>query len=101
MENFFPGDLVMRNQKAISLTAEQQTAIRTEMQKTMSRFTELKWQQSAEEETMDALVKADHPDEKQVLAQLDKLLSIEDEMKRLHLGTMVRIKNILTTEQQM
>ena len=38
MENFFPGDLVMRNQRAINLTAEQQTSIRNEMQKTMSRF---------------------------------------------------------------
>ena len=90
----------MRNQKAINLTADQQKAIKTEMQKSMSRFTELQWQQSAEEETMAGLMKQDHPDEKKVLSQLDKLLDIENEIKRLHLTSMIRIKNILTPEQQ-
>ena len=99
-ENFFPPDMVMRNQKAISLTADQQKSIKAEMQKSMSQFTDLQWQQSAEEETMAGLMKQDHPDEKQVLAQLDKLLDIENEIKRLHLTSMIRIKNILTPEQQ-
>jgi hypothetical protein len=35
---FFPPELVMRNQITIGLTAEQQSAIREEMQKTMPRF---------------------------------------------------------------
>ena len=99
-ENFFPPDMVMRNQKAINLTADQQKAIKADMQKSMSRFTELQWQQSAEEETMAGLMKQDHPDEKKVLTQLDKLLDIENEIKRLHLTSMIRIKNILTPEQQ-
>jgi Spy/CpxP family protein refolding chaperone len=100
MENFFPPELVMRHQKDIALTADQQTAIRAELQKTVAKFTDLQWQQSAEEETMQALVKQDHPDEKEVLAQLDKLLAIENDLKRIQLGTLVRIKNILTPEQQ-
>jgi Spy/CpxP family protein refolding chaperone len=100
MENFFPPEMVMRNQKAIALTTEQQAAIRSEMQKSIAQFTDLRWQQSAEEEAMAALVKQEHPDEKQVLAQLDKLLKIESEVKRLNLASMIRIKNILTPEQQ-
>jgi len=34
------------------------------------------------------------------LAQLDKVLDIEREIKRLHIGLAVRLKNRLTPEQQ-
>ena len=99
-ENFFPPELIMQNQKALNLTTDQQTAIRAEMQKTMAKFTDLQWQQSAEGEALEALLKQERVDEKAALAQLDKLLAIESDVKRLHFGTMVRVKNLLTTEQQ-
>ncbi|MEN3330380.1 MAG: hypothetical protein V7638_5187 [Acidobacteriota bacterium] len=38
--------------------------------------------------------------EQQALAQLDKVLEIESEIKRLHIGMAVRLKNRLTPEQQ-
>ena len=98
-DHFFPPELIMQNQKSLGLTADQQSAIRAEMQKTMGKFTDLQWQQSAEAEALGELMKQDKPDEKAVLAQFDKLLSIESEVKRLHVGTMVRMKNILTAEQ--
>ncbi len=100
MENFFPPELVMRHQKEIALTADQQSAIRAEMRETMGKFADLQWQQSTEEETLQTLVKQDRPDEKEVLAQLDKLLAVENDLKRTQLGMLVRIKNILTPEQQ-
>jgi len=99
-ENFFPPEMVMRNQKAISLTPDQQTAIRLEMQKMVSQFTDLQWKLSAEEETLATLLKAERPDEKQVLAQLDAVLAIENGIKRSHLAALVRIKNALTADQQ-
>jgi Spy/CpxP family protein refolding chaperone len=99
-KSFFAPELVMQHQNAIGLTAEQTTAIRAEMQKMITRFTDLQWQQSAETEAMAALVKQERPDEKQVLAQLDKLLSVENEIKRLHTGMLTRIKNILSSNQQ-
>jgi Spy/CpxP family protein refolding chaperone len=97
---FFPPEIVMQHQKAIGLTADQQTAIRADMQKTMASFTDLQWRQSAELEAMTALLKQDRPDETQVLAQLDKLLNVENDIKRLHAGLLVRIKNLLTPEQE-
>jgi Spy/CpxP family protein refolding chaperone len=38
--------------------------------------------------------------EAQALAQLDKVLDIEREIKRLHIALAVRLKNRLTPEQQ-
>jgi Spy/CpxP family protein refolding chaperone len=98
--SFFPPELVMRNQKAINLTPEQQSAIRSEMSQTTSRFNDLQWQLSAEEEALDSLVRGDVQDEKQILAQFDKLLLVEAELKRTQLSMLVRIKALLTPEQQ-
>lgn len=100
MENFFPPELVMHNQKAIGLKEDQQAAIKTEMQKMMQRVTEMQWEQSAAAETMASLVKQERVDEKQVLAQLDKLLSIENQIKRAHFALLIKLKNTLTPEQQ-
>lgn len=99
-ENFFPPELVMQHQRAIGLKEDQQGAIRAEMQRAMSRFTDLQWQQSAEAETMQALLAAQPVDEKAALAQFDKLITIETEVKRLHLATLIKVKNVLTPEQQ-
>jgi len=98
--NFFPPELVMQNQKAIGLTEEQTKAIREEMQKNMAQFTDLQWQQSAAQETFSGLLKAERIDDKAALAELDKLLAIESQVKKLHLTVMIHIKNILTPEQQ-
>jgi Spy/CpxP family protein refolding chaperone len=97
---FFPPELVMRNQLAIDLTSEQQTAIRSEMQKSLPHFTELQWELSAEEESLAKLLKVSKPDETQVLAQLDKLLAVEVNLKKVQLGMMLRIRNLLTPDQQ-
>jgi Spy/CpxP family protein refolding chaperone len=98
--NFFPPELIMQHQKAIGLTTDQQTAIRGEMQKMMARFTDLQWQQSAETEAMSTLLNQPRPDEKEAMSQLDKLMNIENEIKRLHTGMLIRLKNQLTPEQQ-
>jgi Spy/CpxP family protein refolding chaperone len=99
-QNFFAPENIMQHQNAIGLSADQQTAIRAEMKTMINEFTDLQWQASAETEALASLVKQDKPDEKQVLAQLDKVLTIENEIKRLRTGLLVRIKNILTPEQQ-
>lgn len=97
---FFPPELVMRYQRAINLTPDQQNTIREEMRKAMPRFTELQWQLSAEEETLEALARMDSPDEKQLLAQFDKLMLVESELKRVRFALLVRLRAILTPDQQ-
>ena len=99
-ENFFPPELLMQNQKKIGLTEEQSKYIREEIGKTQAKFTDLQWQLQGEHETLASLVKQDRPDEKQVLATLDKLLGLENEIKRTHMMLGLRIKNKLTPEQQ-
>jgi Spy/CpxP family protein refolding chaperone len=99
-QNFFTPEQIIQHQNAIGLSSDQQTAIREEIKKMIAQFTDLQWQESAETEALENLVKQARPDEKLVLAQLDKVLNVEDAIKRLRTGLLVRIKNILTPEQQ-
>jgi Spy/CpxP family protein refolding chaperone len=98
--NFFPPDLVMHHQKDLALTAEQQTTLREEAVKFAAHETDLRWQLCAEEEALAAMLKEAKPDEKAVLAQQEKLLKLENDLKLSRLGMLIRVKNALTADQQ-
>ena len=99
-DSFFPPELVMQHQQAIGLTEEQKEFFKSEFRKAQIRFTEMQWQLQDEAEKMAALVKQDSINEQQVLAQLDKVLGVEREVKRLQISLMIQIKNKLTPEQK-
>lgn len=99
-ENLFPPELLMQHQQAIGLSEDQKNFIKTEIRKAQTRFTEWQWQLQDEMETMASWLKQERVDEQQVLAQLDKILNLEREIKRTHFALIVRIKNKLTPEQQ-
>jgi len=99
-QNLFPPELVMQHKQAIGLTDAQKTAIREELISASTHFNQLQFQMQDEMETLVGLTKGTTVDEQQVLAQLDKVLAIEREVKRAQLAVTIRIKNKLTAEQQ-
>jgi Spy/CpxP family protein refolding chaperone len=99
-DSFFAPELVMQHQQAIGLTDEQKEFFKSEFRKAQIRFTEMQWQLQDEAEKMGALVKQDSINEQQVLAQLDKVLGAEREIKRLQILLVIQIKNRLTPEQR-
>ena len=99
-DSLFPPELVMQNQQAIGLTEEQKNTLKADLRKAQLRFTELQWQLQDESEKLVALVKQDHVDEQQTLAQLDKVLAAEREIKRAQFSLLIQIKNHLTPEQR-
>ena len=96
----FPPELVMQHQREIGLTAEQKTFLRGEIQRVTLRFTELQWQLQDAMEGLASVMKESSVNEQQALSQLDKILDMEREIKHLHIGLAIRIKNKLTPEQQ-
>jgi Spy/CpxP family protein refolding chaperone len=100
VENLFPPELVMAHQKAIDLSDAQKSAIRAELLKAQTRFTELQWQLQDAMEGLVSLLKQSSADESEVMSQLDKVLSSEREIKRTQISLLVRIKNKLTPDQQ-
>jgi Spy/CpxP family protein refolding chaperone len=99
-QNLFPPELVMQNRQALGLSEEQKAAIKDELMKASARFNDLNWQMQDEMETMANLTKGTTVDEQRVLAQLDKILNIEREVKRTQISLSIRLKNKLTAEQQ-
>jgi hypothetical protein len=99
-ENLFAPDLVLSNHKTIGLDEGQRNFARSEVLKAQTRFTELQFQLQDGMETLVGLLKQDPVDEAQVMAQLDRVLNAEREVKRTQIALMVRIKNKLTAEQQ-
>jgi len=96
----FPPELIMGHTRDLGLTDEQKTFMRAEIQKSTARFNELQWQVQDAMEALHALMKVNPVNEQQALAQLDKVLDTEREIKRLHFGMAIALKNKLTPEQQ-
>lgn len=96
----FPPDLVMRHATEIGLDDRQRAAVKDAVVKMQGRFLELQWDVQAEAEKMARLLQANPVDETALLAQADKVMGLEREVKRTHLSLLVRIKNLLTDAQR-
>ena len=98
--HLFPPERVMGHSQEIGLDDTQRTAIRKEVQRAQSKFLDLQFDIQTEMETFVRLVKENRVDEPKILAQLDRVLSLEKEIKKTQISLLVRIKNTLTPAQQ-
>jgi Spy/CpxP family protein refolding chaperone len=95
----FPPELVMRYQREIGLTEAQQKKITKELQALQTKVVELQFSLQKEVGAMTKLLEATAIDEAVTLKQAERVMSVEHEIKQLHLRTLIRIKNALTAEQ--
>jgi Spy/CpxP family protein refolding chaperone len=100
VEQILPPELILQHEKTIGLSESQISAVVGEAKRTQSQLVDAQWELQREVGRLEALLSRDKLDEQQVLAQLDKLLAVERAIKRAHLALAVRLKNILTPEQQ-
>jgi Spy/CpxP family protein refolding chaperone len=100
MRFLFPPELIMQHQSEISLTDAQRTAITTAMQQAQGKFVDMQFKLSGEGEKLGRLLQGSSVDESQVLEQVDRILALERELKRAQVGLLVRLKNVLTAQQQ-
>jgi len=96
----FPPDMIMGHARQLNLTDEQKAFMRGEILKTTTSFQDLQWKLQDQMEELHEILKAGSVNEDQALAQLSKVLDTEGQIKRLHFGLAVRLKNHLTPEQQ-
>jgi Spy/CpxP family protein refolding chaperone len=96
----FPPDLVMRHAQEIGLDERQRAAIKEAVVKMQARFLDLQWDLQAESEKMARLLQASPVDETAVLAQADRVMGLERDVKKTHLSLLVRIKNLLNDAQR-
>ncbi len=96
----FPPDRIMSHSLELGLDDAQKTAIRNEVQKAQPKFTDAQFELQAEGEKMIRLLQEKPVDETRVLAQVDRILTLEKQIKRTQISLLVRIKNVLTPAQQ-
>jgi Spy/CpxP family protein refolding chaperone len=99
-QELFPPELVMQHHQEINLTDAQSKSIKDEIQRAQAKFLDMQWDAQSETEKLTQLLKARPVDETAVLAQVDKVLDRERTIKKTQLSLLVRIKNVLTEEQQ-
>jgi len=99
-ESVFPPELVLQHQDAIALSDAQKKTIRAEIKSAQGRFLDLQWALQSEVSKLVALLKPPHVDEAKALAQLGRVLDGEREVKKAQIALLVRLKNVLTPEQQ-
>ena len=96
----FPPELIMANQRAINLTDSQRNSLQQAMADAQGKFIGLQFKMSSEVEKLQSLLQPASVDESKVLDQVDRVLAVEREVKRAQLSLMIRIKNMLTQQQQ-
>ncbi len=97
---FFPPEIIYLTGEQIGLTSVQREAFRARVDTTQTRAAELGQQLTRETSALSALAKQDRVQEAALIAQLDRVLDAERELKHLHIGLLAWIKNFLTPEQQ-
>jgi Spy/CpxP family protein refolding chaperone len=100
-DDMFSLDMIMQHQRELALTDAQKTFMQSEQQRSTNRFTELQWQLQDAMEALHETMKENRVNEQLALGQLNKVLDAEREIKTLHMGMAIRIKNQLTSDQQM
>jgi Spy/CpxP family protein refolding chaperone len=99
-QNLFPPELVMRFHQEIALDENQSKAIKDLVQKAQTKFLDMQWDMQSEAEKLIQLLRGRPVDESAVLAQVDRVLNLEREIKKAQISLLVRIKNTLTESQQ-
>jgi Spy/CpxP family protein refolding chaperone len=99
-ENLYPPELIMRHASEIGLADSQRAGVKEAVQKVQAKFLDVQWQMQEESEKLVHLLQAKPIDEATVLAQVDRVLALEREIKRTQIGLLVRLKNLLSEEQE-
>jgi Spy/CpxP family protein refolding chaperone len=96
----FPPELIMSHQEELKVEEPQRAAILKEIEKAQSQVLQLQWQMQAATEQLAKALEMPKIDEAKALSQADKLMTMERDLKRAHLGMLIRIRNLLTDSQR-
>jgi hypothetical protein len=96
----FPPEVVMENQGALGIDTAQREALTKEIDKAQSERLKLQWQLDAEKEKLVKLLDADKVDEARATEQATHVMEWENRIKSAHLAMLIRVKNLLTPDQQ-
>lgn len=100
MMELYPPELIMRNQTEIGLDDAQKQAILAATRDARNAIDPIQWDLESEQQQLTEIVSSPTIDETALLAQAEKVMDLEKQVKKQHLLLLVKIKNQLTPEQQ-
>ena len=99
-QHLFPPELVMQHQSRLKLTEQQRAAIVQEISRLQATAVNVQWRVADESEKLSDLLSRDSVAETAALEQVNKVIEYETAVKRAQLSMLIRIRNVLTTEQR-
>jgi Spy/CpxP family protein refolding chaperone len=93
-------ELIMQHRRAIRLTDEQRDAISRMIGELQGRVVALQWELLDHVQRLKEVTSGSRVDLDRSLDQLGRVLDTERRIKEAHLEMLVRIKNLLSPEQQ-
>lgn len=96
----YPPELIMQHRRAIDLSDEQRDAISGMIQELQGRVVSLQWELLDEVQGLTETLERPRVDLDRAQDRMSRVLEKEGEIKRAHLELLVRIKNLLTPDQQ-
>jgi len=99
-QSLFAPDLILKYRQDIGLDDAQSKSLKDLVQKAQSKFLDLQWDMQAETGKLAQLLRAARIDENTAIAQADRVLGMEREVKKAQLSLLIHIKNVLTPAQQ-
>lgn len=99
--HFFQPRLALANASRIGLTTQQRKSIETAMHASQATFRRVRFELGNAMTVLSGLAVRHPVDEEGILAQLDRILELEREIKHEQLAMLVRVKNVLTPEQHL
>lgn len=97
---FFDPQLVLQRSKEIGMTPQQRTAILDVIKKAQVELVPLQMDMAEPALELVEMIEGVKVDEAGALAKADKMLKIENEVKKVQMSLLIRIKNLLTKDQQ-
>lgn len=96
----FAPELLMQHRRAIGLTDEQRDAASRLIQDLQGRVVSLQWELLDEMESLTESLEGPRVDLDRAMDRFSEVMERESEIKRLHLELLIRLKNLLTPQQQ-
>lgn len=98
--NLFPPDLVMAHQREVGLDDTQRQRLIEEVQTLQADVVPWQFEMRGITEELAALLDGARVDEASALALAERITALEARVKHRHLTMLIRIKNLLSPEQQ-
>jgi len=98
--HLFTPEEIMQHRRAIELNDEQRDAITRLIEELQGKMVGLQWRLLDETESVKEALENPRVDLDRVMDRFGDALETEMELKRTHLELLIRIKNILTRQQQ-